>query len=481
MDEEWRKPAALLLCLVLFAVLAAFNLGIALQMPPTGDEPHYLITARSLAYDHDLSLRNDYLEKHYRAFYPGELAKRTTPSADGKTELPAEGLGLSFLLAPVYRAASEILPPAWLVPALRLFMCSITTIILYTLLTSGIARGAGFCLAAFLCSPLLFYSGQFYPEIPAALVLALALNALRSTEEHSWNALAMLSLAPGALVWLHPKYVALAAALLLASVVFYFRTFRVYRQFRHSIQSVLLLLLGAAGIVSLFVFLHSKYGGWSPNRIYAGWEPEQQKTLLELLQQEGIGRITVMFRMFFGFWIDQRFGLLIFAPFYVAFFSALVWMLRRRVALAVVCGVLFAAHFAALCWGAPLGGFAPPSRHLVVLVPLFLSAILTLHGEWKRAQRSVFYALMCVSLLLAGAMALHYRALFTNLTWREPGGYSPFWQLWHLEAWLPQLTAADPTYLLTLCWTVLFAALSWLLYPRLNRSNSEENPDSFAA
>ena len=467
MDDEWIQPVRVMLCLLVFAALAAFNLGIAgRQMPPTGDEPHYLITAHSLALDHDLSLQNNYLQKQYRAFYPGELAKRTTPSADGKRELPAEGLGLSFLLAPVYRLALVILPHSWFVSALRIFMCSITSIVLYLLLRLPCGGGMLLRAGAFFCSPLLFYSGQFYPEMPAALLLAASLLSLASMEEHSWDALLLLGLAPGALVWLHPKYLALAAALLIVAAVQFYRTFRIYPGAMKYLRPLLAGALGLAGVLSFFVFLHQQYGGWSPNRIYAGWEPEQQKTLAELIVQEGFSRVTVMGRMFFGFWIDQRFGLLLFAPFYAASIATLVWMLRSRLPYAGSTAFLFGVHFLSLCWGAPLGGFAPPSRHMVVLLPLLLFPIFTASGFWTRVQRAVFYGLMALSFGIAALMATNYRALFSNLTWRDPDSASPFWQLLHLDSILPSLTATTLPILPILLWIILFGVLSWFLYPR---------------
>ena len=330
MDEELRRPAQILLCAFVFVLLALYNLLVASrQMPPTGDEPHYLVVAHSLAYDGDLSLLNNYQEKHYRAFYPGELPKRTTPSADGSRELPAEGLGLAFLLAPFYRFAREVLPASWTVPFLRIVACSITVVVLYLLLSCLHAAAAPsrawlYAAFAFLCSPLLFYSGQFYPEMPAALCIAAALLSWIELEEHPERSLWILSLLPGALVWLHPKYVALAIVLLALSAWHIRRTFRIYHEWKTGVRIALLLSVGIAGILSFFIFLRAEYGGWSPNRIYAGWEPQQQKTLVELIVQEGFGRIRTMVRMLFGFWFDQRFGLLIFAPFYIAFFPAML-------------------------------------------------------------------------------------------------------------------------------------------------------------
>ena len=48
--------------LIPFAVAFAVYLFVFLEIRPgaTGDEPHYLITAESIAYDLDVDLRNDY-------------------------------------------------------------------------------------------------------------------------------------------------------------------------------------------------------------------------------------------------------------------------------------------------------------------------------------------------------------------------------------------------------------------------------------
>ena len=39
----------------------------------TGDEPHYLLAAHSLVYDHDLDLANNYADQDYASFYPSAL------------------------------------------------------------------------------------------------------------------------------------------------------------------------------------------------------------------------------------------------------------------------------------------------------------------------------------------------------------------------------------------------------------------------
>lgn len=445
-------------------------------MPPTGDEPHYLVVAHSLAIDHDLSLLNNYERRHYRAFYPGELAKRTSPSADRKRELPAQGLGLSFLLAPFYKFAITTFP-SMLVAFLRLMMCSITMVVLYNMLLllfeSRISKSVCFLVGcgAFLASPLLPYSSLFYPEIPACLLLTIALRQLRRIEEHRWRAFLWLSLIPAALLWLHPKYFALGLCICITAAIYFYRTFRVYSDGSHYRLTFLYAVVSCAGMFSFFLFLHDQYGSWSPNRIYAGWEKAPQ-TLVELVRQEGFGRVGTMLRMAIGLWIDQRFGLISHAPLYVHFFPGAIVMLSGSTRRFIF--VWFAIHFLMLCWGAPLGGYAPPSRHMIVLLPLILIPMSLLVAKISDFKKLLAVLMFVISWFLAALMYLHYRLLFTNVTWRNPDGVSPFWERLGVDSWLPSLTATNPQWLLVLLWCILLSGLSWLIYPRARQK--EANP-----
>jgi hypothetical protein len=89
-----------------FVLAFAVYLGAFLIMRPatTGDEPHYLLAAESLAYDGDLDLRNDYASRErtlrvvnvYPLDYNLEAAKYTS---SGKLR-PVHGVGLPAMLAP---------------------------------------------------------------------------------------------------------------------------------------------------------------------------------------------------------------------------------------------------------------------------------------------------------------------------------------------------------------------------------------------
>lgn len=433
---------------------------------PTGDEPHYLVITHSLAMDGDISLLNNYQEQHYRIFYDSILAKRTTASADKKREIPTFGLGMPLFLSPWYKTINAYAPHK-LVPYLRIVICLVAAIGVYQLLSFGLELG-GSPAAAFIitagaafASPLVTYSSQFYPEIFAFVLLITALRTLHNRQKHPWLSAIVLCLIPGLLMWLHPKYLALALVLTAIG------TFLIYRDHGKKISrmQIVHLVIAFLGICAFFVFLQTQYGSWSPNRIYGGWQ--KQASLLELLQQEGIERAGVMVKMLFGFWFDERFGLLPFSPFYVVFFAAAIWCLRNRQAIVYPALLLFILHFLPLCWGAPLGGYAPPARHFVVMIPFLLTPVFLIYSKWLSEQKALMITLQLGGVYIAYRMFTNYRKIFANVTWRNPDGGSEFWPLLYLERWIPNCIATQPEYMLIFLWLVGTSFVAFSLYPRV--------------
>jgi hypothetical protein len=227
---------------------------------------------------------------------------------------------------------------------------------------------------------------------------------------------------------------------------------------------ILHVLVSLAGIAAFFLFLHSEYGSWSPNRIYGG--AQKEASLLDLLTREGPERLWVMLRMLFAYWIDQRFGILVYAPVYFAFLPAVIWCVKTYRTRMIPLLALFAAHFVLLSWGAQMGGFAPPSRHFVVMIPMIALPILLVFDSWRRAQKILCIFLAAVGWLVSGLILSHYRLIFTNATWRNPDGYSEFWSWLRLEHLIPQLTTAQPVYVIASIWLVFIILLTLLLWPR---------------
>ncbi|MEK7443195.1 MAG: hypothetical protein AABZ78_20500, partial [Chloroflexota bacterium] len=93
--------ASIIFLLTLFLYLRLVPVVMALWKI-TGDEPHYLLAAHSIVVDHDLDLKNNYLNADYSKFYIlAYLDTHTKIQPDGKHFL-SHDIGLPFLIAPAY-------------------------------------------------------------------------------------------------------------------------------------------------------------------------------------------------------------------------------------------------------------------------------------------------------------------------------------------------------------------------------------------
>ncbi len=458
---------------VLFLIFCIVSLLVTSpRMPPTGDEPHYLIAAHSLSVDGDLSLRENYNNQDYRLFYSGQITKRTTFNPDRSKELPAFSPGLSFFLTPFYWLAFHWFPSN-LVPFLRCLMCALTAAAIYQVMVffnelSGSDKGIIPVIPVFaLASPVITYCSLFYPEMIAFLLVVIALRQIHLSENNPLRCAIVLAIISTALIWIHPKYLALSVLVMMIG----FRKLGIAaRNKEHSLTAtrILHILLSFAGLFTFFWFLHSEYGSWSPNRIYGG--VQKDTSLLALLSKEGIDRVWTMIRMIPAYFVDQRFGIIVYAPTYIAFFPAVIWSTQKEGTKLSPLLILFLAHFLLLSWGAQMGGFAPPSRHFVVMVPFLIVPILLTYSDWKLFQKILFYTLALFSGVITILILMNYRLVFTNTTWRNPEGYSEFWKYFHLEHLLPRLTSTPPDYVPLAGWIAVVCIVSILLYPRFRRA-----------
>jgi hypothetical protein len=135
--------------------------------------------------------------------------------------------------------------------------------------------------------------------------------------------------------------------------------------------------------------------------------------------------------------------------------------------------ILFSAHFLLISWAAQMGGYSPPSRHMVALLSTILLPVLLVSVNWTARQKMLFLFLEAIGWLVSGLMITHYRLIFTEATWRKPDGVSVFWQWTGLERWIPSLTATDPDLVLIIVWICITLLISAALYPRTSRISSE--------
>jgi hypothetical protein len=291
----------------LFAVYAA-TLGIDAfdHSRFAGDEPHYLLAARSIVRDGDLDLANQYRQRQEAAFVPYRVAPRGHPT-DGRVDEPY-GPGLPLLIAPAYAVAGAT--GAQLELAALAALAFVLAIAIARRLVPEPWATAGPLLCG-LSPPALAYATAIAPELAAGAALAGAvLLALRARERPrlapALGCGALLAVLPWLGTWFLLPAVPVAVAL----------AWWMGRQHR-----------GWYALVGLDVVLASLVAFATTNeRLYGGLVPEAAGAPLTGLSSAGdyVDRASRLVAL----WIDRDAGLLRWAPLFALAFVA-AWMLWR--------------------------------------------------------------------------------------------------------------------------------------------------------
>lgn len=346
-----RPPAAWVFVPVTAALYAGVALRVQTQVGAEGDEPHYLMVAESLLRDGDVALEQDYAAGRYRAFYRAQPTLEPHYLVRGRQGeiFSQHALGLSLLVLPAYAAFGYTGASLFMALLLALLALEIRALLRQYLDDRALADGLAWVVA--LSPPLVHFAGLVFTEVPAALGVALALRRLRRPAELTPLAALALGAALGSLPWLNVRY--LPFPLLLIAYAAWARPPR---------RTLLLLSLPLlASAVALGLYHFALYGFFDPRLVYGrrpGFAWGRLPSNLEALL------------------FDQEFGLLPYAPVFALAVPGF-FVLARRAGLRAVLGVL-APVVVVLCtaatWRMWWGGFTPPARFLVPVVPLLAVA-----------------------------------------------------------------------------------------------------------
>ena len=332
-------------------VLAA----LALPAIPTGDEPHFLIMTQSLLRDGDLDLRDNYARGDYLEYHPQPISDPHVVEIRG-TWQPVHGIGLPILSLAWFAIAGR--------PAVVL-MLTIMTAAAIGLTWSLLAR-LGFdrrstnlaVLAGGLTLPLVSLSGQVFAEIPAVLLVALGLWAALDLRAGMSTLALLVTLV--LLPWLHPKFIAVAIALLVSTAIL--------QRDRASLRPLSLALFAlATSVLGLVAFSYATYGSALPGgAIVVALSPRAEDwvgpMIGHFLAAPQVGLVGILF--------DQQSGLLIANPIYLLAVPGLVLLWRRDKRLALASGLVFLSIYLPNgMYNIWYGGFASPARLMVPAVP----------------------------------------------------------------------------------------------------------------
>ena len=425
-----RRAASL--WLVLFAAYAA-TVGVPAfgDAQYGGDEPHYLLTADSIAGDGDVDLTDEYADRAYADWYPYALERRGTVT-NGQANEPHPP-GLPLLIAPAYAVGGPVAVELFLA-ALHALAFVFAAVLARRLVPEPWASGAA--LVAGLSPPALAHGTAVYPELVAGGVLAAAaLLALRARERSSLGTAFWAAALLATLPWLGTKYVVPGAALGLALLYWLWRQRRGF----HTLVAAEVLLFSGIAYITVNERL---YGGLTPEgAVRPGDPPTGAESAVEYLERSH--RLVAL-------WLDGGYGALRWAPFAALAFYALylVWRSRRdrlSVALpgqrdveiaALLCAVVCAAQVLVAAFLAPeIFGFFFPGRHLIAALPV--AAALCAWGL-RHAPR-VGGALAAVTLVTSAWLYAELR--IAGEGWIGPQSAAP---LGPLEDLLPRFAQTTP-------------------------------------
>jgi len=352
------RPSSLFFFLPLAAYLAILPWSTG-HRQPDGDEPFNLLVTHSLAYDFDADLTNNYAARDWTHFMDRPIEPQPGDPRGPHGEIYSRHNELlPLLLAPAYRLAGK--------NGALATMAVLTAALAWMTVRLGRHYSpdrpgevlAVWALTAF-APPLLLYSYQVWVEVPAALLVALALDRILDLDgERQWRSREWLGIGLPLLLLplLKMRFVLIAAPLFVLGWWYAGRS-------RRQVLILGLLLAGlAGGMLAYNQLLYS-----NPLKIHT-WQEVDPYNHGPLSYLDGL----------VGLLWDAAFGLFGCAPVWLILLPAVLLLaLRRR--LLVHLALLALPYLVVVTprteW---YGGWSPPFRYALIALPLFGLALVPL-------------------------------------------------------------------------------------------------------
>jgi hypothetical protein len=359
---------------------------------PGGDEPHYLVITQSLLLDGDLKIENNHERRDYEAYYRGPLQPDYRVRGRDGEIYSIHAPGVSVLVAPAFALAGY---PGVVVFLVLLAAAGSALAWHLARLVTGRVDAAWFGWAAVTLSVTsVFHSFAVYPDGPGGVLALTGVWALlRARDEAASGAEGIRPwLLHGAalamLPWMHSRFALLAGgfgALIL---------WRLAATRNAAAKGVALLAVPAVSALAWMFYFVAVYGTPDPSVPYGGES----------------GSLAHVPGGLAGLLVDQRFGLLAYAPVLLFAFGGVGYMAWRRehrrlgfeYLFVLVPYLLVITHFA-MWWG----GSSAPARFLVpVLGMLTIPAALAWTAIRDRATRASAWAALAFSLFATAVLVL---------------------------------------------------------------------------
>jgi len=370
----------------------------AANRQPDGDEPYYLLLAHSAAYDQDVDLANNYENGDWRYFMDRPIEPQPGDPRGPNGEIYSRhDAPLPVLVALPYRLGGR----RGVLAAMSVFAAALAWAGLR--LAGRFAPGRpGAALLAYgalaFTPPLLLYAHQVWVEVPAALAVAVAYerSLARPSEGRTADRFGLrrwlpLAAALVALPLLKLRFALIAAPLALVALL---RSAMDGKRRRWAVIGAVALLVTALGVV--LAINQARFG--NALKIHT-WQELDLPDFPVTSYAEG----------FLGLFWDAAFGLFFFAPLWLLVLPALILVGARSRRLVAEVALIALPYLVIMAPRAEwYGGWSPPFRYGVVLLPLLCALLAPLLAERHRPGAR---ALLAALGLATAGLALVWLAL----------------------------------------------------------------------
>ncbi len=449
---------ALAVFLISFAVFASLTGRFANIMGwPTGDEPYYLLIAHSLIHDHDIELTNNFDNRDYWHYYPGELyprheAKTTAPGLYSK-----HAPGVSVIIAPAY-ALGDWRGSIYLYNFFGALLAANIYLLAYEISRKQWVALVLWATLSF-TNPLMSYTFLIFPALVSALMTVYAFRRIRldckvaPLTANGPIRMFFIGICLGGMPWLHARFLPISFVLFAYLV---WREVTARRRARVAVQapapetadaSTAITAPAAAPAAPRFA------QGWSlvarvtafvvPSAICAVALLAYFKILYNTFlpnysDHAGMGTPPEWVVAFFGSFLDQQWGLFIYAPVLILAIVGFIWMAkqRKREDLFWIAAISIPYAIVILTYKQWWGEWCPAARYWVSLVPLLAVPLAYVLSAPLKRGFFVLYGLLA-GLSWAMMAAFMYDP---HLMYNQPIGSS------HLFEWLVNGEAMQPLF-----------------------------------
>ncbi|MDW7760183.1 MAG: hypothetical protein SCM96_06055 [Acidobacteriota bacterium] len=416
-----RKKTALLFAVSFLVYSLAGGVLVGQGVTFSGDEPNYLLSAHSLLHDRDINLRNQFDDRDYFHFYSRKDNPHLRLGIYGRFGkkghdyiYPINLPGISVLMLPHYAVSHFLEGTArtFILKSSLSLWAALLGIQVYLLAATRWKReDTALTLWAVygFTVPVIFYSIHLYPEIPIAFFSLLVYRKVTSPERLSTGALLGMGFLLSLFPWFGLKFNIILWPLILVCL------FHLRRD--HGLKGGLVAFLAfpaiSAGLFAAFTW--RLYGSVNPFSIYDGVMTAEQTTSV----LESFFSLPLYYRVdsFFNYFLDQRDGLLLYAPVFVFAFAGFVEIWRRARREFFALGITAMPFILNYAFFTHRQGYAPPGR---VLAPLSWIAAIGI-GYFLVYNRKPFFTrafglLAGVSFVLAVLLLFHPSFLYQPTT-----------------------------------------------------------------